>query len=101
MNNKNRDTQQNDLLEFAINSTTKTQKRKILEINDIETLILFLTSAYNCYKVMRNKVNIQMITNPNDLFFSKKEQQDFIKIIKNHILEELYHNTYKITNKDE
>lgn len=101
MNNTNNNTIRKQLLEFSIESTTKAQKRKIIKIDDYDTLILFLISAYNCHIIMRNKVNMQMITNPNDLFFTKKEQQDFLEILKNHIIDELYHGTYEISNKDE
>lgn len=100
-NNIDRDKQLSELIDFAINKTTKTQRKKILKCDDIEVLIMFLISAYNCYIFMHNKVMNQMITNPNDLFFSTKEQQDFIEIIKNHIIDELYHNTYNNTIKED
>lgn len=100
-NNINREIQISELLEFSIKSTTKAQRRKIVKCDDVEALILFLISAYNCNIFMHNKVIHQMITNPDDLFFSKEEQQDFIEIIKNHIIDELYHNTYNKTIKED
>lgn len=40
---------------FSITSLTKTQKKKILKSDDIEELILFLISAYNCNIFMHKK----------------------------------------------
>lgn len=89
-----------DLYYFFKNLMKEIDKIKIIEIKSSETqnfetkiendIILCIVSAYNSYiELMSDKVNMKMITNPNDLFLSPKEKQDFVKFITDHIKSEM------------
>lgn len=69
---------------------SKLQKiKKILELNNKDTIITLIASAYNVNAIMHNRVCMRMITNPEAIFISDEEKEDFIKIVKELISNEI------------
>lgn len=56
---------------------------------DNNTSITLTVCAYNVNAIMHNKVCMRMITNPEAIFISDKEKEDFIKLIKEQISNEI------------
>lgn len=79
-----------DLHYFSLHLLTDEQKKETIEKKNDNEIIVFLADAYNSYiELMSDKVKMKMITNPNDLFLSSKEKQDFVKFITDHIKSEM------------
>ena len=90
-----------DLHYFSLHFLTDEQKKEMIEKKNNKEIIVFLADAYNSYiDLMNSKVKMQMITNPNDLFFTEKEEEDFIKVIIDHIKIEMNMNISKIMYED-
>ena len=69
-----------DLLwEFILARMTEEQyKESKLLFEDCDRLILYLCYSYNVCETLYSQGAMQLITNPNDLFISKKEIVAFI-----------------------
>ena len=86
---------------FLKSKLTKKQKRDIFEIEDLEQLFIYLISTYNCYAITHSKEHLSMITNPDALFMTTEEKQQFIAELKDYIRdvigikkEDVYGTTY-------
>ena len=67
---------------FLKKKLTKKQKRDIFEIEDLEQLFIYLISTYNCYAITHSKEHLSMIINPDALFMTTEEKQQFIAELK-------------------
>ena len=75
-----------DLLEFFYAKMTQEQYKEISSLFENEDrLLLYLCLAYNTNEVLYNKGGMWLITNPDALFVSKIEMDEFIQEIKDFV----------------